>query len=92
MGAPDNTDLARSLGRVEGELTAMDGRMERLEAAVSDGFDKLGAALKAIEDRLSAIEAKESERAGAWKGIAGIASAASAIGATVAFLFDHFSK
>lgn len=64
MSAP--TDLQRAMGRMEGTQAAMEQRMGRLEKMVSDGF-------KSLEEKLEAIEKRESERKGAWKVITVIA-------------------
>ena len=66
-------DLNRSLGQVEGKLSAMEDRLDRIDNV-----------LERIDKRLAAIERKETERRGAWKAIAAIASA---VGAVVGVLF-----
>ena len=58
MTGPDHADLQRDMGRVEGKQDAMGARLDRLEKAVNDGFDK-------IDKRLAGLEAKENERKGA---------------------------
>lgn len=81
-------DLQRSLGRVEGNQSQLEARMDRFERLVSDGFEKLEGSLSAIETRLAAIERKETERKGAWKVIVAVAGGVSAI---VAALFKYLS-
>lgn len=75
---PSHEDLQRSLGRVEGNQSQMEARMDRFEKLVSDGFQTVESSLQAIEKRLAAMEATESERKGAWKvavAISGLVSA-----------------
>lgn len=72
-------DLQRSLGRVEGNQSQMEARMDRFEKLVSEGFDKLEGSLTAIDKRLAAIERKETERKGAWKVIVAVAGGVSAV-------------
>ena len=72
-------DLQRSLGRVEGNQSQLEARMDRFEKLVSDGFEKLEGSLSAIDKRLAAIESKETERKGAWKVIVLVASGVSAV-------------
>lgn len=72
-------DLQRSLGRVEGNQSQLEARMDRFEKLVSDGFEKLEGSLTAIDKRLAAIESKETERKGAWKVVVGVASGVSAV-------------
>lgn len=52
--------------------------MDRFEALVKDGFEKVEGSLTAIDQRLAAMEAKEVERKGAWKMGAAIAAFVSA--------------
>lgn len=75
-------DLQRDMGRVEGTLDAMGTRLDRLEKLVTDGF-------KALNERLDAIEKRESERKGAWGVLVAVASA---VGGCVAWLIQHFLK
>lgn len=79
MTVPSHDDLQRSLGRVEGNQSAMEARMDRFEKLVTDGFGKVEDTLTAIEKRLAAIETKETERKGAWKVIVGVAGTVSAV-------------
>lgn len=79
MSAPSHGDLQRSLGRVEGNQSAMEARMDRFEKLVTDGFEKVEDTLTAIEKRLAAIETKETERKGAWKVIVAVAGVVSAV-------------
>lgn len=76
---PSHDDLQRSLGRVEGNQSAMEARMDRFEKLVTDGFEKVEDTLTAIEKRLAAIETKETERKGAWKVIVAVAGVVSAV-------------
>jgi hypothetical protein len=75
----NHDDLQRSLGRVEGNQGAMEARMDRFEALVSGGFEKVEKTLEAIDKRLAAIEARESERKGAWRAIVVISTTVSAV-------------
>lgn len=76
---PDHAEMQRSLGRVEGNQSAMEARMDRFEKLVTDGFEKVEDTLTAIEKRLAAIETKETERKGAWKVIVAVAGVVSAV-------------
>lgn len=71
-------DLQRSLGRVEGNQSQLEARMDRFEKLVTDGFEKVEGSLAAIDKRLAAMEDKETERKGAWKVIVTVAGAVSA--------------
>ena len=72
-------DLQRSLGRVEGNQGAMGERLDRFEKLVSDGFRDINNGLDGIRVRLGQIENKESERKGAWRVVAGVATVVSAL-------------
>lgn len=72
-------DLQRSMGRVEGNQSQLEARMDRFEKLVTDGFEKLEGSLSAIDTRLAAIERKETERKGAWKVIVAVAGGVSAV-------------
>lgn len=81
------TDTNRALGRVEGNQTSAELRMNRFEVIVLRGFDDIKHELTKVNDRLTAIETAESQRTGAFKlgqWIAGV------VGAGVALLFEHF--
>lgn len=67
-------DLQRSLGRVEGELSSMDARMDRFEKIVSDGFQKISDDIAELRKEVSHLKDRETERKGAWKIIVAIAS------------------
>lgn len=56
--APNHTDLARDLGRLEGEMASVKDSLDRIEAAMSKGFEDIG-------KRLTQLEAKENQRKGA---------------------------
>lgn len=83
MTQPTHSDLQRDFGRMEGSVAAMKERMDHLEKTVADGFEKVGAGLDKIDKRLATIEAREAERKGAWKVIALVAGAVSAVVASV---------
>lgn len=85
--ATSHEDLQRSLGRVEGNQSQLEARMDRFEKLVSDGFDKLESTLSAIDTRLAAIERREDQRKGAWKVIVGVAGGVSAVVAMIAKYF-----
>lgn len=70
-------DLQRDIGRMEGRLTALEDRLEKMEAV-----------LERIDRRLAAMETKETERKGAWKVIVTVAGAVSA---AVAALIKYLS-
>lgn len=57
----------------------MEKRLDHIEKAVADGFEKVGEGLDKIDKRLAQIEAKEAERKGAWKVIALVAGGVSAV-------------
>lgn len=79
MTGSTHDQLDRSLGRVEGAQTAMEKRLDHIEKAVAEGFDKVGEGLDKIDKRLAQIEAKEAERKGAWKVVSAIAAAVAAV-------------
>ena len=89
MQQPNHSDLQRSLGRVEGNQSAMEARMDRFESLVKDGFGKVEDALGAIDKRLAQIEQRESERKGAWKTLVAIAAAVSGL---VGYLVNYLTK
>lgn len=87
MTTANHDDLQRSLGRVEGNQSAMEARMDRFEKLMSDGFKTVEDALTDIDKRLASIESKESERKGAFsfgQWIVGV------IGAGLALIVNHF--
>lgn len=55
---PDLAALGKELGHMQGEMTAVKDSLDRIEAMVERGFDKL-------ENRLRALEDKENQRKGA---------------------------
>jgi hypothetical protein len=57
----------------------MEKRLDHLEKAVNDGFDKVAGGIEKIDKRLAQIEAKEAERKGAWKAVSAIAAAVAAV-------------
>ncbi len=78
MTQSTHNDLQRSIGRVEGNQSAMETRMDRFEELVKDGFKDISAKLTSIDkltnDRFDAldtclkeIENTEHQRKGAWK-------------------------
>ena len=79
MTQPSHSDLQRDVGRLEGRFAAMEKRLDHLEKAVNDGFDKVAGGIEKIDKRLAAIEAKEAERKGAWKVVSAIAAAVAAV-------------
>ena len=82
MNQPTHGDIQRDLGRMEGKTDAMGARLDRLEKAVADGFDR-------IDARLAKIEAAESQRSGAFKLGHWLFVAATGL---VSFLAAHFWK
>ncbi len=76
------SDIHRDLGRMEGKSDAMGARMDRLERAVADGFEKL-------DIRLARIEEAESKRKGAFALGHWLVGAVSGL---VAFVAAHFLK
>lgn len=79
MTQPSHSDLQRDVGRLEGCFAAMEKRLDHLEKAVNDGFDKVAGGIEKIDKRLAQIEAKEAERKGAWKVVSAIAAAVAAV-------------
>lgn len=65
-----NDDLYRSLGRLEGDVTGMKDRMDRLERAVIDGMNDIKQSVQAVQADIAEIKARENERKGAWKVLA----------------------
>lgn len=78
-----HVDLSRSLGKLEGEYSGMQNRMEKLESVVEKGFSDIQKGLDKINSRLDQIDANDNERKGAWKVIATVSGIVSAV---VAFL------
>lgn len=83
-------DLQRSLGRVEGNQSQLEARMDRFEKLVSDGFKELNDGITAwrnetseemaeLRKEVSDLKDKETERRGAWKVIVAVAGAVSAV-------------
>lgn len=62
MTQPSHSDLQRDVGRLEGRFAAMEKRLDHLEKAVNDGFDKVAGGIEKIDKRLAAIEATLTER------------------------------
>lgn len=82
MTQPNQNDISRALGRVEGDIAAVKQGFDRLERVMSEGFSDVG-------KRLSQLESKESgrsalERAAVW--LSGV------IGAGMALIVEHFWK
>lgn len=76
--ATSHEDLQRSLGRLEGNQSQMETRMDRLEKLVSDGFKEVGVGIAELRRELGDLKSKENERKGAWKVIVTVAGAVSA--------------
>lgn len=74
MIEPTHNDLQRDFGRMEGSIASVNQRLDRIEAV-----------LERMDDRLEKIEARESERRGAWKTIAFVAGS---VGAVASLLFQ----
>jgi hypothetical protein len=73
-----NTDLHRDIGRMEGRLDGMDDRLSKIEAIA-----------ERIDGRLANLEARESERKGAWWTLGTLAAI---IGAFAGAILSHFWK
>lgn len=67
-------DLQRSLGRVEGNQSQLEARMDRFEKLVSDGFKEIGEAIAEVRKEVSNLKDKETERRGAWKVIVAVSA------------------
>lgn len=80
---PTHDDLQRSLGRVEGNQSQMEARMDRFEKLVSEGFKELGDGIHELRKEIGDLKAKESERKGAWRIIALISGVVSAVVASI---------
>jgi len=87
MPQSTNNDLQRSLGRLEGSQEHMGLRMDKLEQAVEDGFEKLISKLDGIDTRIKAIETTEAQRSGAWKVIVPVVTVLSSV---VTWLVSRF--
>jgi hypothetical protein len=72
-------DLNRSIGRMEGSQVAMEKRLDHLEKAMQEGFEKVGGGIERIDQRLAKIEQTENERKGAWKVVAAVAASVSGV-------------
>lgn len=55
---PNNADLSREIGQLEGEMMAVKDSLDRIEKVMTVG-------LKEINTRLQELEAKENQRKGA---------------------------
>lgn len=85
MTQPTHTELQRDFGRME-------GRMDALDRAVTDGFKRVEDALTKIDGRLDAIDTRESERKGAMKIIALVAGGVSfVVSVLVPMIIDWFT-
>ena len=85
MTQPTHTDLQRDFGRME-------GRMDSLDRALTDGFKRVEDALTKIDSRLDSLDAKESERKGAWKVVTIVAGGVSFIvSVLVPMIIDWFT-
>lgn len=67
-----HTDLHRDIGRMEGRLDGVDDRLSKIEAIA-----------ERIDGRLANLEARESERKGAWWTLVVIASIVGTLTGTV---------
>ncbi|MBF5091269.1 hypothetical protein F1640_14870 [Novosphingobium sp. NBM11] len=86
-----NDDLNRSLGRLEGDVTAMKDRMDRLEKAIVAGMEELKNALREVQADVAEIKAREDQRRGAWRVLVGISTViGAAVSAAVTYLFGKF--
>lgn len=55
---PNNADLSREIGQLEGEMIAVKESLDRIEKAMTLGLERINA-------RLAELEAKENQRKGA---------------------------
>ena len=55
---PNNADLSREIGHLEGEMAAVKESLDRIEKAMTLGLER-------INSRLAELEAKENQRKGA---------------------------
>ena len=88
MTGATHDELNRALGRVEGSQVAMEKRLDHLEKAVAEGFERVGDGIDRIDKRLASIEAKEAERKGAWKVVAFVAASVSG---AIAWVVNYFA-
>lgn len=85
MTQPTHTELQRDFGRME-------GRMDALDRTVTDGFKRVEETLAKIDARLDSLDAKESERKGAWGVIMAVASIAGLLASILgSFIIDWFT-
>ena len=86
-----DSQLQRSLGRVEGNQGAMEARMDRLESAVCEGFKDVKLAISEMradfDKRLESLEAREHQLRGVWWVLASVATLVGAVGGLAA---NHF--
>lgn len=86
-----NDDLYRSLGRLEGDVTGMKDRMDRLERVVIDGMNDIKQSVQAVQADIAEIKARENERKGAWKVLAFVAGlAGAAFSGVIGYLVEKF--
>lgn len=85
MTQPTHTDLQRDVGKME-------GRMDALDRAMSEGFKRIEDALSKIDGRLDTIDTRESERKGAWRVIAWVSGGVSfVVSVLVPMIIDWFT-
>lgn len=86
-----NDDLNRSLGRLEGDVSAVKERMDRLERVVTEGMTDIKQAMVTMQADIAEIKARENERKGAWKALAFIAGmAGAAFSGLAGYLLEKF--
>lgn len=94
MQQPTHSELQRDVGRVEGTLSAVEKRLDRMEEAMNKGFDEIKGLLsdtletgherhKTLDGRIGELEKAEERRKG-W--LAATASIASIVAGFLAWL------
>lgn len=76
MSEPSHNDIYLKLGRFEGDIDAVMKGISDLKETMKDGFEQ-------VNTRLTALEAKENERHGAWKVTAAVAAFIGAIASAI---------
>lgn len=79
---PNHSDIYRALGQIE-------GRMEGLEKAITEGFDRLSDLLSEHDSRIKAVESYQAEQRGHWKLLTLLGGAAAAVGGLIVSAWSH---
>lgn len=102
--APPTDRIILTVGEVKGGLKAMNDRMGRMELSLDKGLADIKSEVRSVsaaiaataaplDDRITALELKNSERKGergAWLGLSGLLGGIFVAGGQ--WVFEHFTK